>query len=452
MAEPLKPIGFWSYTSSDDTSSGGRLSQLRRLLADELQLRIGRRQAVRLWQDVGAIPHGSDWLRQIHKALDESSFLIPIVTPAFLESDMCGEEVMRFRERERELGRDDLIFPIRYIDVADIAPEECYDPGVMRLLRTRQWADFASLRFRDPLSEAVLTTIGGVASSIRTALRRAVAPAAPEISEAPSQLLPVASELVLEKVRESAPALPRETAVPEMISIPAGSFVMGVPVQEAVREDSDDSRALPLHPVTIARAFWMGKYPMTWGQYATFVSETGARDKSWQSPGFPRDKQDPARYPVVNVSYGDAQAFVEWLSAKTGQHYHLPSEAQWEYAARAGTNTARPWGDDAGKPDEHAHFEVSTGTCPVGLFEPNLFGLHDMLGNVWEWTADPWHDDYKGAPADGSTWTDGGNAQWRVLRGGSWFNRASVIRTGVRSWSDSELRSTSAGFRVARTD
>jgi TIR domain len=104
VAEALKPIGFWSYTSSDDTRSGGRLSQLRRLLADELQLLIGRRQPVHLWQDVAAIPHGSDWLKEIHKALDASSFFIPIVTPAFLESEMCSLEVMRFREREQSLG------------------------------------------------------------------------------------------------------------------------------------------------------------------------------------------------------------------------------------------------------------------------------------------------------------------------------------------------------------
>jgi len=170
--EPLNPIGFWSYTSSDDKSAGGRLSQLRRLLADELQLLIGRRQVL-IFQDVAAIPHGSDWLKEIHSALDRSSFLIPIVTPAFLESEMCCLEVSRFREREAELGRDDLIFPFVYIDVKDIHEREIHDPAVLALLKSRQWFDFSLLRHRPPDSEEVAAKLGGFAASVRAALRKA---------------------------------------------------------------------------------------------------------------------------------------------------------------------------------------------------------------------------------------------------------------------------------------
>lgn len=115
-----KPTGFWSYTSSDDTSSRGRLSQLRRLLADELQLKVGRTQQVHIFQDVEAIPFGSDWLKEIRQAPAESSFLIPIVTPAFLQSEMCCQEVMWFREHEAAAGRDDLIFPLHYVNVDDL--------------------------------------------------------------------------------------------------------------------------------------------------------------------------------------------------------------------------------------------------------------------------------------------------------------------------------------------
>ena len=175
MAEPLKPIGFWSYTSSDDAHSGGRLSALRLKLAGELQLLIGRRQPVRIFQDVAAIPFGTDWLKEIHKAIDELSFLLPIVTPAFLESEMCCQEVMRFRERERELGRDDLIFPFRYIDVSDINPDEVHDPAVLALLNSRQRFDFASLRHRSPDSEEVATKLALLATALRAALRRIVA-------------------------------------------------------------------------------------------------------------------------------------------------------------------------------------------------------------------------------------------------------------------------------------
>ena len=175
MAEPLKPIGFWSYTSSDDTRSGGRLSHLRRLLADELQLLIGRRQQVQIFQDVAAIHYGTDWLKVIHKAIDESSFLLPIVTPAFLESEMCCQEVMRFRQREQELGREDLIFPFRYIDVSDIMHDEVHDPAVLALLNSRQRFDFASLRHRSPDSEEVVTKVALLATALRAALRRTVA-------------------------------------------------------------------------------------------------------------------------------------------------------------------------------------------------------------------------------------------------------------------------------------
>jgi F-box protein 11 len=136
VADYLKPIGFWSYTSSDDIASGGRLSQLRLVLAQHLQLRIGREPKVYIFQDVAAIPYGTDWLREIHKALDASSFMIPIVTPAFLQSPMCCQEVMHFRAREAALGRDDLIFPLHYIDVDDVdesRPDEVHDPHVLAL-------------------------------------------------------------------------------------------------------------------------------------------------------------------------------------------------------------------------------------------------------------------------------------------------------------------------------
>jgi hypothetical protein len=172
VAEPLKPVGFWSYTSSDDEHSGGRLSALRLKLAGELQLRIGRQPKVHIFQDVAAIPHGTDWLKEINRALDGSSFLLPIVTPAFLQSDMCCHEVMRFRQREENLGRDDLIFPFLYIDVSDIEAHEVHDPSVLALLKSRQWINFAPLRYRPADSEEVATKLGGLAVSIRAALRR----------------------------------------------------------------------------------------------------------------------------------------------------------------------------------------------------------------------------------------------------------------------------------------
>jgi formylglycine-generating enzyme required for sulfatase activity len=222
--------------------------------------------------------------------------------------------------------------------------------------------------------------------------------------------------------------------------IPAGRFLMGVPEAESKREGTGDDNARPQHLVTIARPFWLGRYPVTLAEYAEFAAETARVVVVWA-----QDK----RHPAVNVSHGDAEAYVAWLSKQTGQTYRLPSEAEWEYAARAGTTTARYWGEDVGEPGEHSHFGSSGGTCPVGSFEPNAFGLHDMLGNVWEWTADAWHVGYNGAPADGSVWTAEGAAR-HVFRGGSWDKGARYVRAAFRGRNDPAGRGDDLGFRCAR--
>src|SRR5580658_1061481 len=137
LTAPLKPTGFWSYATSDDTHSGGRLSLLRTLLAGALQQQIGREPIVHLFQDVKTIPPGADWDRQIHDAINDASFFIPIVTPGFLHSEWCTREVLLFAERQRSLGRNDLIFPIYQIDVDDftgVRRGELHDPAVLTLL------------------------------------------------------------------------------------------------------------------------------------------------------------------------------------------------------------------------------------------------------------------------------------------------------------------------------
>jgi formylglycine-generating enzyme required for sulfatase activity len=241
----------------------------------------------------------------------------------------------------------------------------------------------------------------------------------------------------------------REAPGPEMVLIPAGTFRMGVPEAESKQQGDDDSDARPLRQVTIVRPFWLGKFPVTRGEYAIFAGETGRCAEPWASPGFPQDK----RHPVVRVSHADASAYPVWLSQKTGQTYRLPSEAEWEYAARAGTTTARYWGESAGRPGEHAQFSQyrgsTGGTCPVGSFAPNAFGLHDMLGNVWEWAADHWHGDYQGAPVDGSAWIAGGAAD-RVVRGGSWSYDTRHVRSAFRFHYDPPNRGNRLGFRCAR--
>ncbi len=235
--------------------------------------------------------------------------------------------------------------------------------------------------------------------------------------------------------------------LPEMVLIPPGSFAMGIPPEESKREGTGDDNARPVHPVTITRPFWLARYPLTRGEYAAFVADTGY-DKDggrWRNLRFPQDD----RHPVVNVSHQDALAYLEWLNARTAGGYRLPSEAEWEYACRAGTTTARFWGDAW---DGHEPYAWrGSGTARVDGRTANPFRLHDMLGNVREWCADPWHNNYRGAPGDGSVWETNGNDVRRVLRGGSWSYLPRYFRAGVRLVDDDGFRYSYAGFRPART-
>jgi formylglycine-generating enzyme required for sulfatase activity len=229
---------------------------------------------------------------------------------------------------------------------------------------------------------------------------------------------------------------------PEMILIQPGRFMMGIPAAESKREgtESVDTWARPQHRVTISRPFLLGKYPVTRGEYAEFVRET---NRPWQPPDF----EQTDRHPAVNVRWGDAVEYADWLSRRTGQHYRLPSDAEWEYACRAGTKTARYWGEEFDP--KHGNFDPER-TTEVDAYQPNKWGLFDMLGNVAEWVADTWHQNYKGAPNDGSAWTTPGS-EGRVLRGSWWRSgHGDDVRCGSRG-RGGEVPSPRVGFRLART-
>jgi len=242
------------------------------------------------------------------------------------------------------------------------------------------------------------------------------------------------------------------TKCPTMVPIPAGAFTMGVPSGEEEQENIPEQFrgwSLPLHRVTIMRGFALGKYAVTVEEWDACVADGGCDayvpdDHDWSR----------GRRPVTEVSWDDAQAYVAWLSKKTQHQYRLPSEAEWEYAARADTTTARYWGDEIGK--GHANCDGCGSQwdgeqpAPVGSFAPNPFGLYDMLGNVWQWTADCWNGNYAGAPRDGSAWTTGECGR-RVVRGGSWYDFPGLVRGGYRLWVFTGGRFTFFGFRVART-
>jgi formylglycine-generating enzyme required for sulfatase activity len=273
-----------------------------------------------------------------------------------------------------------------------------------------------------------------------------------------------------------------------MLVLPPGVFDMGSPQDEKGR-DSDEG---PQHRVTIPRPFALSRCEISVGQFRRFVEETGYqtwaeqpdsggcyawnagqrqaeqdKGKTWRNPGFPQTEA----HPVVCVAWQDAQAYANWLSARTGAVYRLPSEAEWEYAARARTQTARYWEGGWG-PRQQCAYANGAGqeakaiagkdwtladcsdayvyTAPIASFAPNQFGLYDMLGNVWEWTADCWHGNYDKPPRDGSAWleAEGGDCNRRGVRGGAWSYYPQNLRSANRGGDiDAYII---VGFRLAR--
>jgi len=273
---------------------------------------------------------------------------------------------------------------------------------------------------------------------------------------------------------------------PEMVVVPAGSFTMGSPESEASRNSWEG----PQHEATFAKPFAVGKFEVTVDQFAAFVRDTGYRsgvvcwtyengkfddrfDRSWRTPGYSQD----GSYPAACLNWTDAKAYVDWLAKKTGKGYRLPSESEWEYAARARTTPGPDppfgFGSDAGAICVHGNgldqtakrdfpgtgawtflpcSDGSAYAAPVGRFSANAFGLYDMLGNVREWTEDCYQEDqgYRGAPDNGAAWTSGA-CRNRVVRGGSWLSNARQLRLAFRSRNSPDQRLNDVGLRVART-
>lgn len=245
----------------------------------------------------------------------------------------------------------------------------------------------------------------------------------------------------------------------EMVILPRGQFVMGTGTgdevklfialgMDMVREETLDEQ--PSHLVRIDHDLAMGRYCVTFDEYDAYARATGAQLPD--NEGWGR-----GNIPVVNVTWQDASRYAKWLAGVTGKPFRLPSEAEWEYAARAGTSTDYWWGDT---PDiANANYIETPGGGPfsVNSLEPNPWGLHNMHGNVSEWVEDCFHESYFGAPADGSawtsdyTWTDPAQEWVRVLRGGDYLSDANEIRSSYRSRVDSSYSGGHIGFRVALT-
>jgi formylglycine-generating enzyme required for sulfatase activity len=232
---------------------------------------------------------------------------------------------------------------------------------------------------------------------------------------------------------------------PKMVVAPAGSFTMGSPESEPGRSAAEG----PQHRVTLARPFAVGQFELTFDEWDACLADGGCNQYKPSNLAGGRGHQ-----PVIYVPWGDAVNYVTWLSKKTGRPYRLLSEAEYEYASRAGGQTAFPWGDEIGKGNANC---IGCGSqwdgkfpAPVGSFPPNGFGLYDMVGNVWAWTQDCAYDGYAGAPTDGSARTFA-NCATRVVRGGSWDSGPQTLRSAYRNWDAPVPRLLSVGLRVGRT-
>ena len=239
--------------------------------------------------------------------------------------------------------------------------------------------------------------------------------------------------------------------VGEMVSIPAGDFTMGDSVGDGSREE------LPLHRVHI-KAFKMGAREVTFEQYDAYVKAVGdasVKNNTHLNSTFPDDNGwGRGRRPVINVSWEEAHLYMEWLGQQTGQKYRLPTEAEFEYAARAGSKTNFPWGNTFSSANANGAGKSQLGkTTETGSFAPNKFGLYDMVGNVNEWVEDCYHDSYVGAPTDGSAWTVGETCSGRrVSRGGSWNSDVTNLRVSQRNGINITSRNGNLGFRIVQVE
>jgi formylglycine-generating enzyme required for sulfatase activity len=472
------PDAFLSYTRFDDRL--GAIRAFRQWLGDIVREVSG--EPFDIFQDIDDIDVGERWSGKLEQILDQARFFIPIMTPSYFKSEACRGELQKFLAAEKKAGREDLITPIYYIESPVLEDRALREADyVAKVLSSRQRYDWRELRHYSFRNRKVRLKIDELARQIDRARQRVAPgsaaaaptagvsqptakPAAPSQQFSPQQrgnvFSPKKSWLKEKARRDSVARSAMRSATlrarlflpgkvfrdidapwcPELVVIPPGEFIMGSPEDEAARTDVEG----PQHRVTFASPFALGKYPVTFEEYDHFCESTTAGKKSWDH-GWGR-----GRRPVINVSLEDAETYCAWLSARTGRrHYRLPTEAEWEYACRAGTTTPFSTGAIITK-GQATYLARRLGTQQVGMFKANPWGLHGMHGNVWEWCADCWNESYNGAPSDGSAWTNG-DCRRRVIRGGSWSDKPEVLRSANRLGKPPESGNNVIGFRVART-
>lgn len=452
---------FIGYRRDDTGDVAGRIF-------DALETRFGR---ARLFKDVDNIPPGADFGEYIKSILPRCRVALILIGPHWAEAkDASGRrrlddphDWVRI-EIETALATDGLQLVPVLINGAQMPRAEDLPASLQPLLRRNAAVIRRDPDFREDLHK--------LSQALRTSLRTGTLDLANLGSERkdftrsrtdmPGWVLPtgavVAAALALLAWSPWRHSTPPETITPSaagqefddcngagwcprMVTISAGSFTMGSPDSEIGHSPAES----PQHVVSINR-FAADKFDVTFDQWAACVSRGGCADNpNPDDHGFGR-----GNHPVINVSWNDAQQYVQWLSQATGQRYRLLSEAEWEYAARAGTTTAYFTGNSISESQANINSGEEAGrTQPVGAYPANAFGLYDMASNVWQWVEDCYHQDYSGAPTDGSAWVDG-DCSHRVVRGGSWLSPAEYRRSAGRLFDDPTDRDYSNGFRVAR--
>jgi len=420
--QPVSDI-FICYSHSDKT------------IATRLRERL-QREGWSVWMDLH-IDAGHRWANEIQTQLAAARAVVTLWSARSVDSRFVMDEAHEAADRG-------IIFPVRLEDLR--IPYGFRQFQTPDLIGWNGDEDSEGARqlvssLRKHLAAAIPPEpVAAAPSRPRTPTTNAAPPAAAARPPAAKPLAP--GETFRDRLRNGGEG-------PLMVVVPAGRFLMGSPDGEPKR-DNDEG---PQHEVRIAQPFALGVYAVTFDDYDRYVAAVGGRqaaDRGWGR----------AQRPVIDVSWDDARVYCRWLQQETGRAYRLPSEAEWEYACRAGTTTPFHFGRQLTTAlanfngnytyNGSAEAEYREQTLPVGSFPANAFGLYDMHGNVWEWCADAWHDNYRGAPSDGSVWDNAAASDnvSRVLRGGSWYNFPWNCRAARRPRDAPGSRYDLIGFRV----
>ncbi|MBU2580877.1 MAG: SUMF1/EgtB/PvdO family nonheme iron enzyme [Alphaproteobacteria bacterium] len=441
-----------------------------------------------VFMDVDSIPPGADFVDVLEGWVNECDILLALIGSGWI--DAMDPKAGRRRlenpndfvriEVRKALERGIPVVPV-LLDGAPI-PDSDRLPDDLKML-TRRNAEFVEHRTVDNDVERLIRRLGLTKDAPKGEAGRAASPATGKQPDRTSEgrirvdatIIHGASDGWFKPGAGQAEWFQDMVGGPEMVVVPNGSFMMGSPEDEPQRESWQTGTESPQHTVTHPKPFAVGRHAITRGQFAAFVNETGHKTEggafvfdgstwnrdanaSWRAPGFLQDDS----HPVVCVNLDDAKAFATWLAKKTGKTYRLLTEAEWEYAARAGAMTPFWWGASITPSQANyngngvykgggAKGEWRKKTVPVASFEANPWGLFNVHGNCWEWCEDVWHDSYIGAPTDGSAWLQGGEQGRRVVRGGSWFLNPGVLRSAGRGRNGTGFRDYFLGFRLGRT-